>query len=212
MATPKSQRIGIWIIAVVLTIGTLGSFVAIILSNQNQQSDQAKIQQESNQYTAAVSSQTKQLSDKYYTQFSAYAKTPAAFDASSVTKLVTTDLKIGDGAVLKSGSAYSAYYIGWNPKGVIFDQSIDSGALKAPIAGGSLITGWEQGVVGMKFDGIRELTIPSSLAYGATGSGANIPANTPIKFVVMVIPKVTEITIPPELLQYYESQQQSSGS
>jgi FKBP-type peptidyl-prolyl cis-trans isomerase len=211
MATPKSQRIGIWIIAIVLAIGTIGSFMAIILGNQNNATQQARIQQESAAYTAAVNAQIKKLSDQYYPQFNTYAKIPAAFDAASVTKLVTTDLKVGDGAVLKKGDTYSAYYIGWNPKGVVFDQSIKDGALVSPINGGSLITGWEQGVIGMKFGGVRELDIPSDLAYGKTGQGADIPANTPIKFVVMVIPKVTDVPISAELMQYYQSQYQSQS-
>jgi FKBP-type peptidyl-prolyl cis-trans isomerase len=228
MATPRSQRIGIWIIAIVLTIGTLGSFLAIVLSNQNQQTDQANLQKASNEYQKAyadyqaklkvyntqVAAQTTQLSGQYYAIFSQYASAPAKFDASGVKSLKTQDIKVGDGAVITTKTAYSAYYIGWNPKGVIFDQSIDKSALKAPLTvstDGSMIVGWEQGVLGMKVNGVREISIPSSMAYGATGSGANIPANTPIKFVVMIIPTVTVITpiqqpqMPQILIDYYNS-------
>jgi hypothetical protein len=76
-----------------------------------------------------------------------------------------------------------------------------------------MIVGWKQGVLGMNINGVRELSIPSSMAYGATGSGNNIPSNTPLKFVVMVIPKITEITpvqvpqMPQILIDYYQSQQ-----
>ena len=206
MATPKSQRIGIWVIAIVLAIGTLGSFLVIILSNQNQQTDTARIQKLTDQYQSDVNKQAKQLSDKYYPTFKQYATIPAKFDAGSVTKLETNDLKVGDGAEIKKGTPYSAYYIGWNPKGVIFDQSIENNALKSPIAGGSLIDGWEEGVIGMKIGGVREISIPSDKAYGKTGSGDNIPPNTPIKFVVMAIPKVDEINPPQELIDYYQSQ------
>ncbi len=206
MATPTSQRIGIWIIAVVLTLGTLGSFLVMALSVQNQSSDKATIQKEYSQYQTAIAAQTKELSDKYYTTFNQYVYLPAAFTAADVTKLTTNDLKVGDGEVLTSTTAYNAYYIGWNPKGVVFDGSISNGALKAPLAGGNLIAGWNEGVVGMKIGGVRELSIPSDKAYGATGSGDNIPANTPIKFVVMVIQKVADVPIPAELLKYYQSQ------
>ena len=205
MATPKSQRIGIWIIAIVLTLGTLGSFLVMALSVQNQATDQAQLQKESTEYQAAVAAQTKELSNKYYGEFSKYASLPAAFSAGDVTKLAENDLKVGDGEVVTSNTAYNAYYIGWNPKGVIFDESISGGALKAPIAGGNLITGWDEGVIGMKIGGVRELTIPSDKAYGSTGAGANIPANTPIKFIVMIIPKIADVPIPAELLKYYQS-------
>lgn len=206
MATKKSQRIGIWIIAVVMTAGTLGSFLVMGLSVKNSASDTAKYQAAYTEYQTAVATQATKLSSQYYTEFSQYASLPAVFDASSVTELVKTDLKVGTGEELTSSSTYSAYYIGWNPKGVIFDQSISDGSLKAPIAGGSMIKGWEEGIIGMKYGGVRELTIPSDKAYGATGSGDNIPANTPIKFVVMVIPKVDDVAIPQALLEYYASQ------
>lgn len=206
MATPRSQRIGIWIIAIVLGIGTLGSFLVMALNVQNQSTDETTLQKESDDYQAAVATQTTQLSNKYYAEFGKYASIPAVFTASDVTKLTTNDLKIGDGETVTATTAYNAYYIGWNPQGVVFDQSISDGALKAPIAGGNLITGWNEGVIGMKIGGVRELSIPSDKAYGETGAGDNIPANTPIKFVVMIIPKVEDVPIPAELLQYYQSQ------
>jgi len=203
MATPRSQRIGILIIAIVMIAGTLGSFLVMGLSINNQKIDQAQLEKASNDYKLKVAMQTMELSGKYYGDFSAYMSIPASFSADDITELTTKDLKIGDGEEIKSGDLYNAYYIGWNPKGVIFDQSITNGTLKEPITGGNLIIGWEEGVIGMKVGGVRELTIPSDKAYGATGSGENIPANTPIKFIVMIIPKVEEIPVPEILQQYY---------
>jgi FKBP-type peptidyl-prolyl cis-trans isomerase len=224
MATPKSQRVGIWIIAIVLTIGTLGSFLAIVLGNQNKTTDQANLQKaysdyqaKSTDYSTKVAAQTKALSDKYYSVLSQYSSIPAAFSASGIKTLGKQDLNIGEGSEITTKTDYSAYYIGWNPKGVIFDQSIDKGALKAPLtvpAGSSMIIGWKEGVLGMKVGGVRELTIPSSMAYGAAGSGDNIPANTPIKFVVLIIPKIDVIPpvqMPQILIDYYKTQQASGA-
>lgn len=209
MATPKSQRIGIWIIAIVLTVGTLGSFLVMGLSANNQKNDQAQLQKAYTGYQSQVAAQTKQLSDKYYTEFNQYASLPAEFNASDVTELTKTDLKVGDGEAITSTTAYNAYYIGWNPKGVAFDQSISTdGTLKAPIAGSGLIPGWIEGVIGMKIGGVRELAITPDKAYGATGNGANIPANTPIKFIVMAISKVATIPMPEILQQYYAANSQ----
>lgn len=42
MATPKQQRIGIWIILIAMIVGTIGSFAVMILATQNQKSDQAR--------------------------------------------------------------------------------------------------------------------------------------------------------------------------
>lgn len=200
MATPKKQRIGIWILAVVMLVGTLGSFVVMILANQNSQQDSAAQQKAYDEYMKQVEEQqaaekeaAKGLSEKYYKTFATYGDMPAEFDKDSVGDAVATkDLKVGDGAEISETTKYKAYYIGWTPNGKVFDSSIDDKSLKAPIDTSvmSLIDGWNKGVVGMKVGGVREITIPSDLAYGEEGSGENIGPNTPIKFIVMIIETV----------------------
>jgi peptidylprolyl isomerase len=49
---------------------------------------------------------------------------------------------------------------------------------------GEVIKGWDQGIVGMKVGGRRELIIPASLAYGAAGRPPTIPKNEALVFVV----------------------------
>lgn len=206
MATPTSQRIGIWFIAIVLAMGTFGSFLVMGLDVKNQTIEQEDLQKAYVKYQKDVSDQAKSLSDKYYAEFSSYTSLVSEFTASDVTALAKEDIKVGDGVEIKSDTEYSAYYIGWNPKGVVFDQSISDGTLKAPISSGNLIAGWNEGVVGMKMGGVRLLTIPSDKAYGSKGSGDDIPPNTPLKFVVMIIPKVEAVTMPDILVRYYMSQ------
>lgn len=199
MSTSKSQRIGIWVIAVVMTVGTIGSFFVVILANDNAATDMQKQQDAQKAYTDyqnKVQAQGDELSKQYFAEFNQYKDTPAEFDAASVTELKTEDLKVGDGEEIKEGTAYSAYYIGWNPSGKVFDQSIDGDKLKPPIPGGNLIKGWNEGVIGMKVGGVRVITIPASKAYGDQAQGEDIPANTPLKFVVMIIPKPAEIPMP----------------
>lgn len=205
MATTKVQRVGIWIIAVFMAVGTIGSFAIIVLANKNTQSDKdrlttllAEYQKETTAYQAKVDAQAKVLSAQYFETFNAFSSKPAAFDAASVTELTKTDLVVGTGDAITSSSSFSAYYIGWNPSGKVFDSSISGGALKAPLAvvPGGVIEGWTKGVDGMKVGGVRELAIPAAQAYGATGSGTDIPANTPIKFILMIIPTPEAITQP----------------
>lgn len=203
MSTKKTERIKIWFVAVLMLIGTGVSLMAMALSFKNNQTDQSKYQSAYNEYMEAVNAQAKVLSDTYYPIFSQYASRVGSYDAKNATSLETQDLLIGEGGEIAPGSPYSAYYIGWDPEGNIFDQSISEGALKAPLPGGGMIEGWNQGVIGMKFGGVREILIPSELAYGESGNGENIPPNTPLKFVVMVIPKVKDIEIPEILLEYY---------
>ena len=215
MATTKAQRIGIWIIAAFMAVGTIGSFAIIVLANSNDQKDQARLnqltadyQKQTEAYQAKVAAQATELSKQYYETFNQYASRPATFDKASVTELKTQDLVVGTGEDITAESSFTAYYIGWTPDGNIFDSSISSGALKAPItaAPGGVIKGWTQGAAGMKVGGIRELTIPSDLAYGESGQGESIPANTPLKFIVMTIPApetIPQPDMPQELIEYY---------
>jgi peptidylprolyl isomerase len=102
------------------------------------------------------------------------------------TKLVTKDLIVGTGPEAKAGQSVTVNYVGVLYKGgKEFDASWKR---KEPftfnLGQGQVIKGWDQGVVGMKVGGRRELIIPSELAYGAQGSPPNIPPNSALIFVV----------------------------
>jgi peptidylprolyl isomerase len=102
------------------------------------------------------------------------------------TKLETKELIKGTGTEAKTGSTVSVNYVGVLYKnGKVFDASWKR---KEPfpftLGKGQVIPGWEQGVIGMKVGGRRELIIPASLAYGAKGSPPTIPPNEPLVFVV----------------------------
>ena len=201
-------------ILIVTVVGTLGSFAVMVLSMQNQQKLQAEYQKVNSEYQAAqsaykkkVEAQTNELSAKYYETFQQYSGQVGAFDVESVKELKTEDLAEGDGAVIDGKTKFAAYYIGWDANGNVFDQSIDGGKLKEPtiVADGldqaGLITGWKEGLKGMKIGGVRLLSIPSSKAYGESGSKdqngkQTIPANMPLKFVVMAIPQPETIPQP----------------
>lgn len=199
MATSKSQRIGIIIIAAVMVVGTIGSFFIMIVANENAQQDQiaqqeeyekemAKYEKQMQEMQKEQEAEAKKLSEKYYDEFVQYESLPSSFDASKVKKLQTEDLKEGSGKEITADTRYRAYYIGWNEEGKVFDGSIEDGALKLPIEGGEgLIEGWVKGVEGMKIGGVRTISIPGKMAYGQD-QGADIKANAPLKFVVMAIP------------------------
>ncbi|HMR73143.1 MAG TPA: hypothetical protein PKD68_03995, partial [Candidatus Saccharibacteria bacterium] len=74
MATPKSQRIGIWIIAAVMVIGSVGVYFVAILANDNDASQQQNLQQVYSEYLAAVDKQASELSAKHYPIFSPFAE------------------------------------------------------------------------------------------------------------------------------------------
>lgn len=224
MATTKFQRWGILTILIVTVVGTIGGFAVMILASKNQASAQAsyqaastKYQKEYATYQTQVDAQTTQLSSQYYATFSQYSSQVGTFDRDSVKDLVKTDLVVGSGDEITGTTSFAAYYIGWNPKGKVFDQSIDTSTnkLKAPLAvasgldSASLIDGWKQGMLGMKIGGVRLLTIPSDLAYKDTAQSDDIPANTPLKFIVMAIPSPADIPKSQALMdaenEYYQA-------
>jgi len=102
------------------------------------------------------------------------------------TKLVTKEIVKGTGTEAKTGSAVAVNYVGALYKtGKVFDASWKRNEpFTFTLGKGQVIPGWEQGVVGMKVGGRRELIIPSALGYGAKGSPPSIPPNETLIFIV----------------------------
>mgnify|MGYP001581306532 CR=1 FL=1 len=102
--------------------------------------------------------------------------------------LEVEDLSDGAGDVVESGDTVTVHYLGTLSDGTVFDASWGRGMpFTTTIGVGMVIPGWDQGIVGMREGGRRLLKIPSDLAYGERGSGAAIPPNTPLLFVVDLI-------------------------
>ena len=102
------------------------------------------------------------------------------------TKLVTKDLVQGTGATASQGKTVTVNYVGVLYKnGKEFDSSWSRNQpFTTALSSGSVISGWVQGLSGMKVGGRRELIIPPSLGYGKAGSPPTIPANSTLVFVV----------------------------
>ena len=88
------------------------------------------------------------------------------------------DLRVGTGAEAKAGQRVGVHYVGTLVDGKKFDSSRDRGEpFGFRLGAGEVIAGWDQGVAGMRIGGLRKLTIPSRLGYGAAGYPGLIPAN-----------------------------------
>jgi peptidylprolyl isomerase len=100
--------------------------------------------------------------------------------------LQTTDLKVGAGAEATSGATVSVHYVGVAfSTGEEFDASWNRGQpLNFRLGAGQVISGWDQGVAGMKVGGRRKLVIPPHLAYGDRGAGGAIKPGETLIFVV----------------------------
>jgi FKBP-type peptidyl-prolyl cis-trans isomerase len=100
--------------------------------------------------------------------------------------LIVEDIKIGDGYQVGEGGAVVAHYHGTlKADGSVFDSSFERGEPVAfPLSG--VIPGGQKGVPGMKVGGVRKLTIPAAMAYGAQAR-PKIPANSDLVFIIQLV-------------------------
>jgi peptidylprolyl isomerase len=116
------------------------------------------------------------------------------------THLEVSDLITGTGAVAKKGDTVTVQYVGvaYSTEQQ-FDASWDRNMPFTFVLGvGDVIKGWDEGVVGMRVGGRRELVIPPALGYGAESPSPAIPANETLIFVVdlLSIGPATTTTVP----------------
>ncbi|MBR2587053.1 FKBP-type peptidyl-prolyl cis-trans isomerase [Candidatus Saccharibacteria bacterium] len=192
------QRLVFALVAVALVGSSIVAYVLIVMGNGTIDYSKMTLSQLETAYsekTAELEAEATSLSEKYFEDFKSYKKNVKAYNSTTANSggVLSTDLKEGDGEEVTT-SNYAAYYIGWCHDEEIFDSSFDNfdepTALKAPIivSPNSLIEGWYAGVSGMKLGGVREITVPGSLAYGDTYEicGAK---NSPLKFIIMAVEK-----------------------
>lgn len=99
-----------------------------------------------------------------------------------------TDVVVGQGAEAVPGRTVTVHYTGWLPNGKKFDSSRDRGEPFAFTLGArQVITGWDEGVKGMKAGGRRKLVLPPEMAYGAAGAPPDIPPGATLVFDVEVL-------------------------
>ena len=113
--------------------------------------------------------------------------------SNSVTSLRITDTRVGAGTEATNGRTLTVNYTGWlydqnaaGNKGAQFDTSTGRGPFQFRLGAGNVISGWDQGCVGMRVGGLRTLVIPASLGYGAGGT-TGIPGNSALVFDVELV-------------------------
>jgi peptidylprolyl isomerase len=104
-------------------------------------------------------------------------------------KLVARNVKTGHGPAAKKGDTLKVTYIGVScDDGQVFDASYKHPPVKpitvSPLGTASVIPGWNEGLIGIRAGGVRELVIPAALGYGTTGSPPTIPGNDTLVFLV----------------------------
>ncbi len=102
------------------------------------------------------------------------------------SELTIVDDVVGDGTEATPGSQVAVDYVGvsWST-GKEFDASWNRGdQFSFTLGAGQVISGWDQGVTGMKVGGRRTLIIPPNLGYGVRGAGGAIGPNETLIFTV----------------------------
>lgn len=116
---------------------------------------------------------------------------PTAYKPNGAVKsLQTTDLVPGTGAAAKDGDCLVMKYYGTLASdGKLFDENFTKPTGFAFTLGQhQVISGWDQGLVGMKVGGERRLVIPASLAYGSQSPDpSTIPENADLVFDVKLL-------------------------
>jgi len=123
------------------------------------------------------------------------AETPITKEPSEtnwVTKesgLLYTDKTEGTGTEVKKGDTVVVNYRGWLDDGTEFDSSKKPGRtpFSFKVGAGNVIKGWDEGLVGMKIGGVRELKLSPEMGYGSRGAGGVIPPNATLHFEIELL-------------------------
>lgn len=115
-------------------------------------------------------------------------KPEVSIPTAPVTELKVTTITEGTGVGGAVGGAVEVHYLGYtSADGVEFDNSYDRGApIPVVLGAGTVIDGWEQGLLGLKVGGRYQIDIPVDLAYGPDAAAQGRPAGA-LSFIVDIM-------------------------
>lgn len=99
------------------------------------------------------------------------------------------DLECGTGRVAERGMSATVSYtasVGTEPGVDVFDRS-DPAGLTFRLGAGQVVSGWDEGLVGMKVGGTRALVVPPELAYGDAGLAPDVPPDATLAYEVELL-------------------------
>ncbi len=110
--------------------------------------------------------------------------------SANIKELKVEDIVVGSGAVAVEGRFASVLYRGMLPDGYVFDTNVETNPVpkerttfRVEIGAGQVVKGFEDGIKGMRVGGVRRITIPARLGYGASPpAGSSIPPNSALIF------------------------------
>jgi peptidylprolyl isomerase len=195
-STNKAQRITIWVIAIVMAVGTLGSFFIFLLPSSNVPVQTAEQKEYERQLAELQKEQEKCPSGPVNEKKIEPAPTPPEIVAAGdIAELRTEDVTVGDGAEVVAGDCIELFYHGVlaaDAKAFAGGDNYAEGIPYRSLTTG-FVPGFAEGLVGMKIGGERKIFIPSQQAYGENPpQGGEIPANADLVFAVRVVGKFVQ--------------------
>lgn len=193
VSTTRSQRVIIWVIAIVMAVGTIGSFFIFMLPSAN---TPVKTDAEKEYERQLAEMQKEQetcpsgpVNDKKLDPLPAVPEITAV---ESIPELKTEDVTVGEGEDVKAGDCVELLYHGVLAKDAKAFQGGDNYADGIPYRSrtNGFVPGFASGLVGMKVGGERKIYIPAAQAYGENPpAGGDIPANADLVFAVRIVGK-----------------------
>jgi FKBP-type peptidyl-prolyl cis-trans isomerase len=115
-------------------------------------------------------------------------------DPSQVNiEFTTTDITVGTGPQAAPGNFVSTNYTLWlyngsgtDSKGAQLETSIGRAPLDFVIGASNILSGYQQGIVGMRIGGKRRVYVPANMAYGSQPP-SGIPPNAALVFEIDLV-------------------------
>jgi FKBP-type peptidyl-prolyl cis-trans isomerase len=108
-------------------------------------------------------------------------------EVTTPTGLKYVDEVIGTGEKPHLGRTVVVHYTGTLTDGTKFDSSVDRGQpYQFRIGTGTVIRGWDEGILSMQVGGKRKLIVPPDLGYGAQVKN-KIPPNSTLIFEIELL-------------------------
>lgn len=114
-------------------------------------------------------------------------------------RVESEDLVVGEGVEAKRGMDVTVHYRGMLANGDVFNTSYETnGPYRFKLGAYRVISGWDEGIVGMKEGGKRRLLIPHWHAYGRSGRGCDAEGEN------CVVPPLTPVIYEIELVEVHD--------
>ena len=107
-------------------------------------------------------------------------------EVESDAGLLYEDIACGAGDQAGRGDRVTVLYSAELLDGTVVESRTDE-PLTTRLGVGTLIEGWDDGISGMKAEGVRRLTVPPDLGYGGSGLPPHVPPDATLVFEIELI-------------------------